>query len=289
MGPVLACLLLLPLLLAGCGREDPGTPVLKFSAIPDEDVTGFVQKFQPVAAWLTERLGVPVEYQHSESYPASVETFKRGEILLAWFGGLTGVQARSLVPGAQAIAQGVEDPEYFSYFIANADTGLERSDHFPAAAKGLTLTFGSESSTSGRLMPEHFIRENTRQAPRAFFGKVVFSGNHDKTVEWVESGQAQIGAVSYKVYDARVAAGKSDPNVAKVIWKTPPYADYNFTAHPDLEKVFGAGFTRKLQQALLDMQDENLLEAFKRSGFIPASNDDFATIQSVAEALGFLD
>ena len=282
-------LLLLPLLVAGCGGAEPETPVLKFSAIPDEDVTGFVQKFQPVAAYLSARLGVPVEYQHSESYAASVETFKRGEILLAWFGGLTGVQARHLVPGAHAIAQGVEDPRYFSYFIANTDAGLERSDAFPAAAKGLTLAFGSESSTSGRLMPEHFIRENTQQGPREFFGNVVFSGNHDKTVEWVESGQAQLGAVSYKVYDARVAAGKSDPDVVEVIWKTPVYADYNFTAHPDLEKTFGAGFTEKLQQALLDMQDENLLAAFKRSGFIAAKDEDFAAIQDVAVALGFLD
>jgi phosphonate transport system substrate-binding protein len=284
-----ALLLLVLLAPAGCGGPDTQAPVLRFSAIPDEDVTGFVQKFQPVAAYLAERLGVPVEYQHSESYAASVETFNRGEILLAWFGGLTGVQARHLVPGAHAIAQGVEDPAYYSYFIANADTGLERADAFPQAARGLTLAFGSESSTSGRLMPEHFIRESTGQGPREFFGNVVFSGNHDKTVEWVESGQAQIGAVSYKVYDARIAAGKSDPDVVKVIWKTPVYADYNFTAHPDLEKTFGEGFTKKLQQALLEMRDENLLAAFKRSAFVPAQDADFAAIGQVAEALGFLD
>ena len=113
--------------------------------------------------------------------------------------------------------------------------------------------------------------------------------NHDKTVEWVESGQAQIGAVSYKVYDARVAAGKTDPQVVKVIWKTPVYADYNFTAHPDLERVFGAGFTKKLQQALLDMRDENLLKAFKRSGFIAAKDADFDAILTIAEALDFVD
>lgn len=286
---LLLLLLSLPLLVVGCGGQDVETPVLRFSAIPDEDVTGCVQKFQPVAAYLAERLGVPVEYRHSESYPASVETFKRGEILLAWFGGLTGAQARHLVPGAHAIAQGAEDPTFFSYFIANRDTGLEPSESFPAAAEGLTIAFGSESSTSGRLMPEHFVRENTGRGPSEFFGRVVFSGNHDKTVEWVESGQAEIGAVSYKVYDARIAAGKSDPEVVRVIWKTPRYADYNFTVHPDVERIFGAGFTKRLQQALLDMQDENLLRAFRRRGFVPATDADFAATRSVAQALGFLD
>ena len=285
----LALLLALTPLVGGCGHEAKPTDVLRFSAIPDEDVTGFVQKFLPVAAYLQARLGVPVEYLHSEDYAASVENFRNGRIHLAWFGGLTGVQARHLVPGAHAIVQGVEDPSYFSYFIANASTGLERADTFPTAARGLTFSFGSASSTSGRLMPEHFIRERTKSGPREFFGSVVFSGNHDKTIEWVESGQAQVGAVSYRVYDARVASGRSDPNVVKVIWKTPPYADYNFTAHPILETRFGAGFTKKLQRVLLEMNDPELLKAFKRSGFMPATDGDFAKILQVAEALGFLD
>jgi phosphonate transport system substrate-binding protein len=284
----LALLLLLPA-LAACGGPEEAVPTLRFSAIPDEDVTGFKQKFQPVAAYLSEALGVPVEYVHSESYPASVESFRRGDIHLAWFGGLTGVRARRLVPGAHAIAQGVEDPNYLSYFIAHADTGLEPSEAFPEGIEGKTFSFGSKSSTSGRLMPEHFIRENTGKAPEAYFANVVFSGNHDKTVEWVETGQAQAGAVNYKVYDARVASGKTDPNVVKVIWQTPPYADYNFTAHPDLEKTFGAGFTKKLQKALLGMKEPELLTAFKRSGFVPAKDEEFAGIAATAEKLGLLD
>ncbi len=274
---------------ASCGGKSDKAPVLRFSAIPDEDITGFVAKFQPVAAYLSDALGVEVEYVHSESYPASVENFRRGDIHLAWFGGLTGVQARHFVPGANAIVQGQEDPEYFSYFIAHRDTGLSASDDFPVGAQGMTFSFGSKSSTSGRLMPEYFITKRTGKAPDAYFGSVVYSGNHDKTVEWVESGQAQVGALSYKVYDARVASGKTDPDVVKVIWKTPVYADYNFTAHPDLEKVFGAGFTKKLTDALLAMKDENLLAAFKRSGFIPAKNAEFEAIGAIAKDAGFLD
>ena len=64
-----------------------------------------------------------------------VTKFINGEIHLTWFGGLTGVQARNEVKGARAIAQGIEDPNYISYFIANADTGLELSESFPEKIK----------------------------------------------------------------------------------------------------------------------------------------------------------
>ncbi len=290
----LALALLFPL-LAACGGDKPAAdgpdakPTLKFTAIPGEDPTRMREKFQPVAAYLSETLGVPVEYVHATKYSASVEMFRNGDVLLAWFGGLTGVQARELVKGARAIAQGVEDPKYQSYFIAHKDSGLETSDDFPMGIAGKSFTFGSKSSTSGRMMPEHFIRTNTGKAPAEFLGaEPAFSGSHDKTCEQVESGAVQVGAVSYTTYDRRVKEGDTDPSVCKIIWKTPYYADYNFTAHPRLEETYGAGFTDKLQKALLAMKGDELLGGFQRSGMIPAKNEDFAALLDLAKKLNLL-
>jgi phosphonate transport system substrate-binding protein len=254
---------------AGCSGSSEKTttqlPVLRYTAIPDQNSTELAQRFAPFSAHLAAALGVPVEYVPARDYQASVEMFRGGDVLLAWYGGLTGVQARAAVPGARAIAQGEADPDYYSYVIANAATGLEPSDAFPAALADLTFTFGSESSTSGRLMPEFFIKEFTGKSPAEFFSQAFgFSGSHDKTCELVEAGRFQAGAVNYKVYDKRVAAGDLDPEVCRVIWKTPVYADYNFTAHPDLDRTFGEGFTEKLQQVLVNIQDKQLLAALPR-------------------------
>ena len=264
-------------------------PVLRFSAIPDQNSTQLKEKFDAIAVYLSQQLDVPVEYVAASDYKASVEMFRNREIQLAWFGGLTGVQARRSVKGARAIAQGEEDPNYRSYFIAHKDTGLEQSDEFPSGLSGLKFTFGSESSTSGRLMPAFFIRKETGQAPDEFFGsQPAFSGNHDKTVELVESGQFQAGAVNYKVYDQRVADGETDPEVCRIVWVTPDYSDYNFTAHPDLESMFGEGFTDRLQSALIEMDGPELLAAFPRKSLIAAKNSDFDDILEVAISLGFI-
>ena len=230
-----------------------------------------------------------VEYVPVTDYKAAVDAFKNGDIQLAWFGGLTGVQARAAVPGARAIAQGNSDPKFKSYFIAHKDTGLQFSDEFPQTLGQFTFAFGSESSTSGRLMPEFFIRQHSKKSPTEFFGKnPTFSGSHDATVQLVETGQIQAGAVNFEVYDKRVAEKLTDPETCRVIWTTPEYADYNFTAHPDLETTFGAGFTDRLQKALTDMSDKELLNAFPREALIPAANEDFVGIESVAKELGFL-
>ena len=113
---------------AGNSNGDSGaTKILRFSAIPDENTTEQSAKFKKFAGYLSRTLGVNAEFVPAADYGASVDKFVNGEIHLAWFGGLTGVQARAEVNGARAIAQGIEDPDYISYFIANADTGLELS------------------------------------------------------------------------------------------------------------------------------------------------------------------
>lgn len=270
------------------GQEAPKS-VLRFSAIPDQNSTELQEKFQPFARYLSDKLGVPVEYVSSRDYQASVEAFKNEDIHLAWFGGLTGVQARNAVQGARAIAQGAADPQYYSYFIASKDSGLERSDAFPEAIGTMPFTFGSESSTSGRLMPEYFIKQETGKSPGEFFAEPFgFSGSHDKTVELVETGQYQVGVVNYKVYDRRVAEGKTDPDAARIIWQTPFYADYNWTAHPKLDEVFGAGFVDRLQQALVGIEDPALLSALPRERLIPATNEEFEGIRLVAVELDML-
>ncbi|SOH93220.1 phosphonate transport system substrate-binding protein [Monaibacterium marinum] len=261
---------------------------LYFSAIPDEDETRLIERFGAVAEYLEAELGVDVEYIPVKSYAAAVTAFRNDQIQLGWFGGLSGVQARLQVPGSQAIAQGAEDETFVTYFIANAATGLQPSEEFPDLA-GRSFTFGAQTSTSGRLMPEFWIRESTGQAPTELFSDVGFSGDHGQTLRLVASGAYEIGAMNYSVYDRAVADGAAEVEQASIIWKTPPYPDYNWTIRADVDARFGEGFTDRVQSALIDMQDEALLASFPRSAFIPAENAFYQPIEDTARALDIID
>ena len=123
-----------------------------------------MEKFQclygTLAEYLTQQLGVPVEYKPVTDYTASVTAFKVGDLDMVWFGGLTGVQAWLQVPNAHAIIQRDIDANFHSVFIANTNSGLNPFTDVSglASLKGRTFTFGSDSSTSGRLMPQYFLK-----------------------------------------------------------------------------------------------------------------------------------
>lgn len=260
-----------------------------FTAIPDQDESKLINRFGKIAAYLAKELGVETKYIPVKSYAAAVTAFRNNQVQLAWFGGLSGVRARALVDGSTAIAQGYEDPAFETFIIAHASVGLKVADNFPLAIKGKTFTFGSKGSTSGRLMPEFHIRKELGGSPNDVFSKVGFSGNHSKTIALVQSGAYQVGAVNFQVWIDEMKAGKIDIDKVSVIWKTPPYPDYQWSIRGDVDKNFGPGFTLRVTKALLDMSDPVLLASFPRSSFIPASNADYQPILDVAKQIKLID
>lgn len=260
-----------------------------FTAIPDEDESRLQERFDKVADYLSAQLGVEVNYIPVKSYAAAISAFRNNQVQLAWFGGLSGVRARLQVAGSEALAQGWEDQFFKTLFIAHHSAGIAAADTFPDAMRGKTFTFGSKGSTSGRLMPEYYIREHFGLAPEEVFERVGYSGDHSRTIAQVQAGAWQLGAVNYKVWETELAAGKIDPSKVHVIWTTPTYPDYQWSVRGDIDAQYGAGFKQRLQQALLAMKDPELLQSFPRQSFVPASNSDYQPVEEVARRIGLLE
>ena len=258
----------------------------RFTAIPDQDTARLEQRFGKIAEYLTRELGIAVTYVPVKSYAASVQAFKNNEVQMAWFGGLSGVQARLAVPGSVAVAQGAEDEHFVSYFIAHHSTGLKEGQSLPEAIAGKSFTFGSKDSTSGRLMPEYYLREQFGKSPEELFSTVGFSGDHSKTIALVQSGSYQVGAVNFKVWEKEMGEGKIDPTKVQIIYRTPEYPDYNWTVRGDVDASYGEGTIARIQKALVDITDPELLGAFPRARFIPADNGMYQPILDTGRAIG---
>lgn len=260
-----------------------------FTAIPDEDETRLQQRFDQVAAYLARETGADVKYIPVKSYAAAVTAFRNNQVQLAWFGGLSGVRARKLVPGSEAVAQGYEDQFFVTYIIAHESAKIASSKDFPTDIAGKTFTFGSKGSTSGRLMPEYYIRKKLGKSPDEAFARVGFSGDHSRTIALVQSGAYAVGAVNFKVWWNEVKAGRVDTAKVSVIWKTPPYPDYQWTIRGDIDERWGTGFRKRVIGALLGLSDPDLLSLFPRNRFVPAENSDYESIERVAKDIGLLD
>ena len=232
---------------------------------------------------------MPVKYLPVKSYPAAVTAFTNNQVQFAWFGGLSGVQARLAVPGSDAIAQGAEDVEFKSFFIANTATGLKASKDFPKDIAGKTFTFGARGSTSGRLFPEHFIRQATGKAPEQVFSRVGFSGDHSRTIQLVQSGAFEVGVVNHLVWEQETKSGKADTKLVSAIWETPTYPDYHWVARSDIDAKYGAGLKAKLTSSILGITDEKMLKIFDRTRFIATSNENYKAIEEVGKLTGLLN
>ena len=281
--------------VASCSalQNDAKQAVLQIGAIPDQNPEKLNRLYGTLSEELSEKLDVPVRYAPVSNYAAAVSAFRTGSLDLVWFGGLTGVQARLQTPGARVLAQRDIDAEFTSVFIANGASGLRpfTSADQLVELKDRRLAFGSESSTSGRLMPQYFMGENGVKPEDLAGGGPGFSGSHDATIAMVQSGAYEVGALNAQVWRSNVADGRVDPDKVSVIWRSPPYVDYHWVVRPGLDDRFGDGFTDKLQTALLDLSAETengatILELFGAERFIPAKDEDYVMIETVGRQLG---
>ncbi len=276
---------------SGSSSRFASDEVLTITAIPDQDPQDLQRRYSAVSDYLAGKLGVKVTYKPVVDYTASVTSFRRGDVDAAFFGGLSGVQARLQTPGSVLLAQRDIDEAFTSVFIASPDAGIKPFTDVAglSALKGRSLTYGSEVSTSGRLMPQFFVGEAGVESPD-LKGDPGFSGSHDKTIALVEAGTFQVGALNSSVWDKRVQEGKVDPSKAVEIFRTPAYHDYHWLAGGKLDEKFGAGFTEALKAALLDLDgsdqsEKDILGLFSAGSFIPTTVDNYDDIEAVARKL----
>lgn len=268
-------------------------PTLKVGAIPDQNPERLNRLYGQLADELSERLEVKVRYVPVSNYPAAVSAFRSGGLDLAWFGGLTGVQARLQTTGSQVLAQRDIDARFRSVFIANTNSGLQpiTSINGLTSLRGKRFSFGSESSTSGRLMPQHFLAKAGVTPSQFSGGRPGFSGSHDATIAVVQSGAYEAGALNEQVWTSAVKDGRVNTEKVTVIWRTPEYVDYHWVVRPNLDQRFGAGFTGRLREAILAIQpttprQATILELFAAKRFIPAEASQYEPIERVGRELG---
>lgn len=296
MAAVLAGLMMFSVTACGKSAETETakkeTPTFKIGAIPDQAAADLNRNMGEMAKYLSEKTGLKVEFVPSVDYAALVTGFERGEVQMAWFGGLTGVQARGVAPGAEAIAQRPMDAKFKSVFIAQKDLDVTKLEDI----KGKTFTFGSESSTSGSLMPRYFLTQAGIDPEKDFNGAPNYSGNHDKTIALVQGGSFQTGALNVSVWEKSIKENKVDLNKVKVFYTTPEYFDYHWTINKpeNIDKVYGEGTKEKVKKAILEMNVEaggsqaEVLKFFQTDKFVETNNDNYKAIEEVGKKLGMV-
>ena len=259
--------------------------VLRVTTIPEEAATEQMRKFTPIASYLERRLGMKVEFTPVSDYPAAVEVLVNKKVDLVWFGGFTHVQAQ-LRSGGKIIpiAQREEDTRFQSVFIAKTDSGIKTL----ADMKGKQVSFGSQSSTSGHLMPRSFLLA-AQIDPERDFKRIAYSGAHDATIASVVSGKVDAAALDITVWRKFVAENRVDTKAVDVFFTTPTFFNYNWSVHADMP----AELRNRIQKALLDLdpatpEGKEILGLNRATRYITTSPENYKGIEAAARSAGLL-
>ena len=259
--------------------------VFRVTTIPEEAATEQVRKFTPLASYLEKRLGMKVEFTPVSDYPAAVEALVNKKVDLVWFGGFTHVQAQlrsggKIVP----IAQREEDTKFQSVFIAKTDSGIKTL----ADLKGKQISFGSQSSTSGHLMPRHFLLQ-AQINPEKDFRRIAYSGAHDATIASVVSGKVDAAALDITVWRKFVGENKVDTKAVNVFYTTPTFFNYNWSMHVDT----AAELRERVKKALLDLdpatpEGKEILQLNRATRYIPTTPENYKGLESAGRSAGLI-
>jgi phosphonate transport system substrate-binding protein len=259
--------------------------VFRVTTIPEEAATEQVRKFTPIANYLSKRLGMKVEFTPVSDYPAAVEALVNKKVDLVWFGGFTHVQAQirsggKIVP----LAQREEDTKFQSVFIAKTDSGIKTL----ADLKGRQISFGSQSSTSGHLMPRHFLLQ-AQINPEKDFRRVAYSGAHDATIASVVSGKVDAAALDITVWRKFVSENRVDTKAVDVFFTTPTFFNYNWSMHADSP----AELRERVKKALLDLdpatpEGKEILQLNRATRYIPTSPENYKGLESAGRSAGLI-
>jgi phosphonate transport system substrate-binding protein len=275
---------LLTCALLAWGVAAQAQQVFRITAIPDESPTELARKAAPLAKYLEQKLGTKVEFTPVTDYAAAVEALVNKQVDLAWFGGFTFVQANQRSGGKIVpLVQREEDEKFRSVFITTDPAIKSLAD-----LKGRNLSFGSQSSTSGHLMPRNFLLA-AGVDPDKDLKRVAYSGAHDATVASVASGKVDAGALNISVWEKLVADKKVDPAKVRVFYTTPEYFDYNWSVHADMP----AAQRQKLAQAFIELspatpEGKEILGLQRATRFIATKPENYKGIEGAARNAGLL-
>jgi phosphonate transport system substrate-binding protein len=280
----------LVLSLAGCGGGSggggggsaSGDEPLRVGLIPNENPEEVEAEYQPLEDYLKKELGREVELSVPTTYNAVVEAMVSGELDLAYFGGLTYVQARQRAdvhPLFTEVNPDTGTTKYRSVIIVPADSDIKKAEDL----KGEDFAFGSVSSTSGSLYPSIML-DGAGIDYRTDLGEVVYTGGHDTTAQAVANGRVAAGGLEDRILYDLQEEGIIEKGAVRVIEESDPIEGYPWVVRDALSD----GDEQALTDAFLSIKDPKLLDLLRAEDYQKVQAGDYDYVEEQARKLDLI-
>lgn len=273
--------------LLACSEErldvEPDAGPIVVAVLPDQAKDRLVSQHTLLLNYLERTTSLEFELVIPRDYADLLDQFDSGRVDLAWFGGLTYIQA---VQRSQAMPLAFRDVdvEFTSCYLASAADTRTAVDEFENAE----FSFGPSLSTSGHLMPRYFLEEEGRY-PEQWFSSVRHSAGHDQTANWVSDGTVALGVANCIIVQSLFDNALLSSDDVKIIETTPPYSDYVWAVKSSMDENTRALLLDAFLSLDATVSDHRvILRAQGANGYLPAGRGNFDLIQTAAGRAGLV-
>jgi phosphonate transport system substrate-binding protein len=262
------------------GQGDPPR-TLRVGLIPNQAPDRVRAQYQPFQQYLSQKLNMPVELFVATDYAGVVEAMASDRLDVAYFGGVTYVQAEqraNVYPIVTEIDRETGTSKYYSAIIVSADSPYQSV----ADLRGRRFAFGDVSSTSGSLYPRIMLDRagiGDFTNPQTF----VYTGGHDATVLAVQNRTVDGGAVERRIMNRLFESGGADSNAIRIV-EEELVEGYMWVVRAALDRAL----VDRVTNAYLEITDSELLRLMRAEAYTRVSATDYDTIRTEARRLGLL-
>jgi phosphonate transport system substrate-binding protein len=258
--------------LAAAQATDCTQPeVLHVGGIPKNASRADAQRQASLLRVLREETGLPVQWVPAASYAAVVERMLAGKAHIAELGPASYAMLRQrserFAPFA-AFSDTDTLSQYHSVLVVHADSPAQTLQDLRGKAVALT----DPASTSGAVVPRWAILQMTGYEPEHFFGRVIYTGAHDKALAALHAG---------KVQAAFVASHQMDAKHGRVLWRSAPLVAspyvWDTQLCPDVQKAIRRTFLERSAQIQPWLATKNY------RNMVPVSPSDYAAIEALVQ------
>lgn len=239
-----------------------------------------------LAKELQSRLNIPVNIYVSKNYAGLIEAMKTKKIDFAFFSSMTFVFAEQQAKAKVLLKKVWEQPYYYSVLIARKDSGIKKME----SLKGKRIAFVDEKSSSGYLYPQVALKKKGLE--KSAFKDVVFTGNHQASIDFIESRKVDAVAVfsddEKGEHGAWTKFGRKKTKY-NIIWTSEPIPNDPFCVRQDFYDQYPK-VTHTLMFSLIDVLEENsgrqkFSEILGSRDLMPATSRQYDPVREMVKAL----
>lgn len=176
--------------------------------------------YQEIVEYIQEQIGTPVKMIHRKTYAEMNRLLEKGEVKVAFICSAPYVKNKERFNIELLVAPSVNDkPIYHSYIIVHRDSKVNSLMDL----KERSFAFVDPESNTGRLYPVYLLKKMGLK-PEKFFGRIVYSYSHNKSIEMVAKKIVDGAAVDSLVYDYMAKSGSTYISQTKIIKRSLPFA-----------------------------------------------------------------